>query len=91
MTGAITDTRPLTRSLRLRPGLETDEINTISDAAVFIIRLSKEKHDLLHWKLAGAFLQEASAAPNDDDLLRRTTVALMEALRADELLLEESD
>jgi hypothetical protein len=88
MTGAITDSRPLTRSLRLRPGLE---INTISDAAVFIVRLSKEKHDLLQWKLAGAFLQEASAAPRDDTLLRRATVALIEALRADELLLEESD
>jgi hypothetical protein len=51
----------------------------------------KRSMTYLHWKLAGAFLQEASAAPNDDDLLRRTTVALMEALRADELLLEESD
>jgi hypothetical protein len=59
------------------------KINAIFDAAVFIIRLSKEKHDLLHWKLAGPSFQEASAAPNDHDLLRRATIALIEALRAD--------
>jgi hypothetical protein len=91
MTEAITDMTPLSRRLRIRSRqrLDTEDIGTISDAAMYIMRLPQEEFHQLQWKLALASLEAASAAPTDDDLLRHATESMANALKTDGLLMED--
>jgi hypothetical protein len=91
MTEAITDMTPLSRSLRIRSRqrLDTEDINTISDAAMHIMRLPQEEYHQLHWKLVLASLEAASAAPTDDDLLHHATESMADALKTDGLMIED--
>jgi hypothetical protein len=91
MTEAITDMTPLSRSLRIRSRqrLDTEDIGTLSDAAMYIMRLPQEEYHQLHWKLALSSLEAASAARTDDDLLRYATDSMANALKTDHLLIED--
>jgi len=66
-------------------GLATD-IRTVSDAALFIMRLPKELGSRLHWELAGAALEAADRHPYDEDLVRMSTLAIENALARENML-----
>ena len=88
MHEALTDSRPLTRTLWLKPKCEVARIDTLSDTAIFIIKMPSAFDGLL-WQAAGAALEAAAIAQDNDDLLRYATESMAEALRTDDFLLED--
>jgi hypothetical protein len=77
---------PLERPLSVRWGLFTAELETVRDAAVFIMQLPKQYDGQLHWSLAGSTLDAADRHPESSDLLRTATSAMENALATERML-----
>jgi hypothetical protein len=79
----LTNSTPLVHELHLKSG---KVVRTIGDAAMFIIKLPKERDGRFHWATAGATLEAAAKHPADAGLLKTATQSFENALRTENLL-----
>jgi hypothetical protein len=84
---ALLNSTPLERPLFVRSGVLAADIRTISDAAMFIVKLPKVYDGRLHWSLAGSTLEAADRHPENADLLLTATLAMENALATERMLL----
>jgi hypothetical protein len=77
---------PLECPFYLKPGLSTDLIRTVGDAALFITKLPKEHDGRLHWSTAGANLEAADRHPKNSHLLGVATRSMKNALETEKML-----
>ena len=83
---ALLDNTPLRYQLSVKPGFYTSEIQTVGDAALFIIKLPKEYDCRLHWTLAGNAVTDAYRRRGDASALEHATRAMENALATDRML-----
>ena len=87
---ALLDNTPLWCPLSVKPGFYMSEIQTVGDAALFIIKLPKEYDARLHWRMAGNAVTRAHRRQGDASALEHATSAMESALRTDRLLQEQA-
>jgi hypothetical protein len=87
---ALLNYTPLLYPLSVKPGFYMFEIQTVGDAALFIIKLPKEYDARLHWTMAGIAVTRAHRRQGDASALEHATLAMESALRTDRLLQEQA-
>jgi hypothetical protein len=87
---ALLDNTALLYPLNVRPGFYMFEIQTIGDAALFIIKLPKEFDGRLHWTLAGTAVTQAHRRRGDASALEHATLTMETALATDRMLQEQA-
>ena len=87
---ALLNNTPLLYPLSVKPGFYTSEIQTVGDAALFIIKLPKEYEGRLHWTLARNAITQAHRSQGDASALEHATSAMARALATDRMLQEQA-
>jgi hypothetical protein len=87
---ALLDNTPLLYPLNVKPGFYMSEIQTIGDAALFIIKLPKKYEAGPHWTMAANAVTRAHRRQGYSNVLEHATLAMEDALRTDRLLQEQA-